>query len=50
MEDITPDNIYNYDETNITDDPGNKTVKRGIVKGAMDIEWKENRTTLNLPV
>ena len=26
LADIPPENIYNYDETNITDDPGSKTV------------------------
>uniref|UniRef100_A0A915I3W4 DDE-1 domain-containing protein n=1 Tax=Romanomermis culicivorax TaxID=13658 RepID=A0A915I3W4_ROMCU len=32
IKDIAPENIYNYDETNVTDDPGKKKViaKRGV--------------------
>ena len=48
IKDLTPDRIYNYDETNMTDDPGSKTVV--CRRGRSRVEIKSNHSKSSVSV
>ena len=48
LADVQPDNIYNYDETNVTDDPGVKTVvcRRGLKRVERKIQHSKSAISI----